>query len=123
MSLYNKATILVVDDEELLRRSIRTYFEDSGYRILSAENGRKALELLNSEPVDMVFADLMMPVMGGLDLIKELRRKFPLLPVIVIFGAGSVQDAVEALRRGAWDYLVKPVLDMSALGRTLGGRC
>lgn len=115
MSLYNKATILIVEDEELLRRSIRTYFEDSGYRILCAENGRKALELLNSEPVDIVFADLIMPVMGGLDLIKELRRISPSVPVIVISGAGSVQDAVEALRCGAWDYLVKPVLDISAL--------
>ena len=119
MSLTCKATILIVEDEELLRKSLRNYLEDSGYRIISAENGKKALEQFNNEQIDVVLADLMMPVMGGLDLISELRRIAPSVPIIVISGAGSVQDAVESLRRGAWDYLVKPVLDMSALEHLL----
>lgn len=112
-----KATILVIEDEPLLRRSITTYFEDSGYRVLCAEDGRQGLDLLSRQPVDLVFTDLIMPNLGGLELLAELQRRSPDLPVIVISGAGSVRDAVTALKLGAADYIIKPVHDLAMLER------
>jgi len=98
-----------------LRRSFKIYLEDSGYRILCAENGKQGLELFQKEQVDLVFTDLLMPVMDGLQVIAALARLAPDVPVIVISGAGSVQDALEALRLGASDYLVKPVQKLADL--------
>lgn len=111
----SQPTLLVIEDETALRRGIADYFTDSGYRVLTAENGKAGLELFRQESVDLVFTDLRMPVMGGHELLDELGRLSPATPVIVISGIGDVKDAIEALRRGAWDYLVKPVHDLDAL--------
>lgn len=112
-----KATILVIEDEPLVRHSVKTYFEDSGYQVISAEDGKQGLALVSQVAVDLVFTDLIMPVMGGLELIAALQRLAPDLPFIVISGAGSVHDAVAALKRGATDYIIKPVHDLASLER------
>lgn len=115
MTITQQTNLLIVEDDPILSQSISTYFEDSGYHVLTAENGKNALQLFQQKSVDLVFTDLRMPVMGGLDLLTELIRISPATPVIVISGAGDVKDAIEALRRGAWDYIVKPVHDLDAL--------
>jgi sigma-B regulation protein RsbU (phosphoserine phosphatase) len=107
--------ILSIDDEDILRESIVAYLEDSGFTVYEANNGRVGLEVFRDKKPDLVLSDLQMPVMGGLEVLREIHKDFPETPVIVISGAGSMSDAIEALRLGAWDYLVKPIKDMAVL--------
>ena len=103
--------ILIVDDEDLIRLNLRALLEDLGYGIAEAVNGREGLESFDRERPDLVLADLRMPVMDGLAMIAGLREKSPDTPVIVVSGTGTMRDAVEAVRLGAWDYIIKPVAD------------
>ena len=107
--------ILTIDDESVIRGSIHAYLEDYDYRVIEADNGRTGLEIYHREPIDLVLVDLRMPEMGGIQVLKTIRAKTPDLPVIVVSGAGDISDVVEALRLGAWDYLMKPIDDMSIL--------
>ena len=107
-----KQIILTIDDEENIRRSFRMYLEDYDYCVIEAGNGREGIELFEKERPDLVLADLRMPVMDGLEVLKYITASSPETPVIVISGTGVISDAVEALRRGAWEYILKPVEDM-----------
>ena len=107
--------ILVIDDEIYIRSSFEDFLEDREYHVVSAENGREGLALISSERPDLVLLDLMMPEMGGLDVLKQGREIIPDLPFIVISGANRIGDVITALRYGAWDYLEKPVHDLSIL--------
>lgn len=109
------STILVIDDEEIIRQSFCDQLEDLGFRVLTAENGQIGIGLVESEKPDLVLTDLRMPVLGGLDVIEHLKSTQPDLPIIVISGAGRLTDAVEALHMGAYDYLTKPVNDPSVI--------
>lgn len=111
----NDATLLVVEDEKAVRDSIVAYFEDSGYRILEAANGSEGLSIFESEQPDLVICDLRMPGMDGLHLLNRIMETTDETPVIVVSGAGVMTDVVEALRLGAADYLMKPVVDLSVL--------
>ena len=108
-------TILVVDDEEPIRQTVGFYLEDNDYNVLAAENGRVALEIFQQKKPDLVLVDLRMPEMDGLDVLSQITKQSPDTPVIVISGTGIIADVVEALHLGAWDYLVKPIEDMSVL--------
>lgn len=108
-------TILVVDDEEPIRQTVGFYLEDNDYNVLGAENGRVALEIFQQKKPDLVLVDLRMPEMDGLDVLSQITKQSPDTPVIVISGTGIIADVVEALHLGAWDYLVKPIEDMSVL--------
>ncbi len=103
--------ILTIDDESLIRHSYRLYLEDCGYKVQEAENGRIGLEMIHAELPDMVLVDLRMPEVDGLDVLQDVHKNFPDLPIIVISGTGFVGDAVEAMNRGAWSYLLKPIED------------
>ena len=107
--------ILVIDDEEVIRRSFCFQLEDLGYQVLSAVNGRSGVELIEREQPDLVLTDLRMPEMDGLEVIRFVQEHSPDTPIIVISGAGRISDAVEALRLGADDYLLKPVNDLAML--------
>ncbi len=107
--------LLIVDDEKLIRLNLRAMLEDLDYRVTEAANGREGLDAFDRERPDLVLADLMMPVMDGLSMIAALREKSPETPVIVISGIGTVREAVDSLRLGAWDYLIKPVPDAERL--------
>jgi PAS domain S-box-containing protein len=111
--------VLIVDDEELIRLNLRAVLEDLGYRVVEAANGREGLDLFDSERPGLVLVDLMMPVMDGLSMIAALREKNPETPVIVISGAGTVREAVNSLRLGAWDYVMKPIPDAEGLDITI----
>ncbi len=109
------ATLLIIDDDDVVRASLAAYLEDSGFRVLQASNGQAGLQTFAQQPPDLVICDLRMPNMGGLELIRTLNERAPQLPVIVVSGAGVMTDAVEALRLGAADYLIKPLEDLAVL--------
>lgn len=101
-------SILVVDDELLIRDLLYDFFSGQGWNISVAENGEKALEIMKSKQVDLVLTDLKMPEMDGLQLTDELKRNHPNIPVVVMTGYPSVDTAVTALRQRVHDYVVKP---------------
>lgn len=109
------ATLLVVDDEDAVRESIVAYLEDSGYKVLEASNGTEGLDIFERDSPDLVICDLRMPGIDGLHLLKRIVAESDETPVIVVSGAGVMTDVVEALRLGATDYLMKPVIDLSVL--------
>ncbi|UFS69422.1 EAL domain-containing protein [Geomonas sp. RF6] len=101
--------VLIVDDEELLRMNLRAVFEDLGYLVVEGENGRHALEVFAREKPHVVFTDLRMPEMDGLAFIRALKKVSPETPVVVVSGMGTLEDAIQAVRLGAWDYITKPL--------------
>lgn len=100
--------ILVADDEKAIRDGCRRVLVSRGYGVLLAENGREALELLASNPTDILLLDLKMPVMGGEEVLDVVREKYPAIPVIIITGHGTVDTAVECMKKGAYDFITKP---------------
>jgi PAS domain S-box-containing protein len=107
--------ILIIDDEKAIRDSFGAHLEDCGYGILTAENGRVGLSLYEEEQPDLVIVDLRMPEVDGIHVLEHISRVSPLTPLIVASGTGIVTDAIEALHCGAWDYLLKPIADLSIL--------
>ncbi len=111
--------VLVIDDEDIVRDSIVAYLEDSGFDVLEAENGLEGIAIFKSQSPDIVLCDLRMPVMDGLAVLKEVNQHSPDTPFIVVSGAGVMADVVEALRLGASDYLIKPILDLEVLEHSI----
>lgn len=116
------ATVLLVDDDAMVRQSIAAFLEDSGYTVEQASDGISALSAVREHSPVLMITDLKMPRMDGLALLREMASAHPALPVIVMSGAGSMQDVVEALRNGATDYLVKPIVDFRMLEHAIN-RC
>jgi len=112
----SRLRILTIDDEDLLRESLAVYLENKGFDVLEAPNGRLGLECFIAERPDLVLVDLRMPEMDGLEVLARLRALSPDTPSIVVSGTGILQDALEAIKRGAWDYVTKPIADMEVLG-------
>lgn len=106
--------ILVVDDESSLRNLLKDLFEDAGYSVESAKSGEEALEFLRDRAFHAVLTDIRMEGMSGMDLLRETRTIRPEAEVIIMTSHVSIETAVEALRLGAYDYLIKPFdnLDM-----------
>ncbi len=113
------ATILVIDDEPVILESISDYLEDRNYRVLTATDGQTGLELLTTENPDLVLTDLRMPKMGGMELLRRASKVSPDTPVIVISGTGNIGDSVRVLRLGAWDYILKPIEDLSIITHSI----
>ena len=107
--------LLVIDDESYIRESIKQFFEDYGYDITEAGDGKKGLQLFEKIKPDIVLCDLLMPGMNGLEVLDEITEHSPGTPIIIISGTGNIADTVEALRLGAWDYIIKPIQDMNVL--------
>lgn len=100
--------ILIADDEDSMRLLLSFVFKNEGYQMHFAENGKKALEICEKFPIDVVIQDLKMPEMDGIELIKRLKQRHPKLPVIIITAFSNWENAVEAMRLGAFDYIKKP---------------
>ncbi|WP_286975664.1 two-component system response regulator RssB [Pseudomonas sp.] len=113
------ATLLIIDDDEVVRASLAAYLEDSGFNILQASNGLQGLEVFQRENPDLVICDLRMPQVDGLELIRRINALEVEAPVIVVSGAGVMGDVVEALRLGAVDYLIKPLEDLAVLEHSI----
>jgi DNA-binding NtrC family response regulator len=101
-------TVLLVDDEPVIREGCRRAFSAAGYRALTAANGQEALDLLASEPIQAILCDLKMPVMGAVKVLEEVVASYPHVPVIIITGHGTVASAVECIKNGAYDFITKP---------------
>jgi signal transduction histidine kinase len=108
MTNTKPARILLVDDEESVRETMAAILQRAGYDIVAAPSGEKALEHVNSEQFDLLLTDLRMEGMTGVELMAELRKHSPDTPSIMLTGYASLDSAIEALREGAYDYLVKP---------------
>lgn len=115
MKTEKNPVILTIDDEQVVRDTIRAYLEDYDYEVLVAENGRHGLEILRENTPNLVLVDFRMPKLDGLGVLTFLQQEMPDMPVIVISGAGEISDVVKALRLGAWDYILKPISDMTIL--------
>jgi two-component system, OmpR family, phosphate regulon sensor histidine kinase PhoR len=101
-------TVIVVDDERVIREGLRRLLSAQGYRALTAENGREAMDVIASEAVDVVLCDLKMPVMGAVEVLEEVGAAFSTLPVIILTGHGTLENVVECMKKGAYDFITKP---------------
>ena len=103
-----KVNILVVDDEEIVRDSLAGWLEEDGYHVETAENGPKAIERLPDKSWNLAMVDLKMPGMDGIELMDEIRKRYPDTIVIIMTAYATVDTAVKAMKQGAYDYIVKP---------------
>lgn len=110
-----RGRILVVEDDGTVRRHLAAYLEDCGYEVLEAAEGGPGVEIARIRHPDLVITDLRMPGLSGFHVLSTLVAEFPDLPVLVVSGTDLLTDVVEALRRGAWDYLIKPLREMEML--------
>ena len=106
--MATKAVILIVDDEETIRVSMKDFLEGQGHEVVVADSGERALEMIDEHLPDLMLLDLKLPHMGGLGLIEKIKAKGHNVLTIVMTGYGSVDTAVEAMKVGACDYLEKP---------------
>src|SRR6185295_7150892 len=100
--------ILVVDDEEAIREVVSTMLESKGYHCTAVSNGRAAQEQVKKATPDLVLSDMIMPEMDGIKLLDWLREYDPEVPVIMVTAIHDISTALEAIRRGAYDYILKP---------------
>lgn len=107
--------LLTIDDDESVRSSVAVFFEDCGFTVIQACDGQEGIDKVVALRPDVVITDLRMPNVDGLEVVDVVRRQDDNLPIIVLSGTGVLSDAIEALRRGAWDYLTKPVADLIEL--------
>ncbi|HEX9814911.1 MAG TPA: response regulator, partial [Myxococcota bacterium] len=103
-----ESNILVVDDEELYRRALERILVRVGHNVATARDATSALEIVSSQPIDLVLADIKMPGINGLELVRQIHEFAPDLPCIVVTGYASPESSVEALKAGAYWYLEKP---------------
>jgi two-component system, NtrC family, nitrogen regulation response regulator NtrX len=104
-----KARILVIDDESEIRRSVRMILEYDGYDVVEASSGPEGVALAEKDPPDLIFLDVKMPGMDGLDALQRIRSTNETVPVVIISGHGTVSTAVEATKAGAFDFIEKPL--------------
>ncbi len=107
--------ILIIDDEPALRSLFAIHLKRNGFEVLEAEDGQEGIRLLHGKEPDLLLCDMRMPKMDGLEVLKLVRKEKPQKPIIMISGAGLINDVVDALRLGAWDYLLKPLSDKAVL--------
>ncbi|MDH3359369.1 MAG: response regulator, partial [Desulfobulbaceae bacterium] len=100
--------ILVVDDEQNMRIALYEALSRNGYEVSVAENGQMALEMVEKSPPDMLITDIKMPNLDGIELLRRIKAIRPSLPVVIVTGFATVDTAVEAMKQGAVDYIIKP---------------
>jgi two-component system, NtrC family, response regulator HydG len=103
--------ILIIDDEPLVRGSLSELLTLSGYNVSTSSSGNEALKTIKDYTVDLIISDLKMPDLDGLQLLRKVKKINPELPVILMTGYGSIDNAVEAMKEGAYDYVTKPIVD------------
>ncbi len=116
----NQARILAVDDQLYFRVFLEDLLQQEDFEVVTAGSGAEALALMEEEPVDLVLTDLVMPEMDGRELVRQVKERWPEQDVVVVTSVGDVKTAVEAMRLGATDYLLKPI-DRTSLLRAIDG--
>lgn len=103
-------TLLIVDDEERMRRVFELVLKPAGYQLLLASSGDEAIRMLQEhDSLDMIITDLQLGSLSGMDVLEAARQQVPDVPVLIVTGYGTVKSAVEAMQKGAYDYISKPV--------------
>jgi DNA-binding NtrC family response regulator len=104
-----KAKLLIVDDEKHIREGLEKALSLDGYDVQLASDGQEAIDKVEDGDVDLVITDLKMPLRSGEELLKDALERFPYLPIIILTGHGTIENAVEAMRNGAYDFITKPL--------------
>jgi DNA-binding response OmpR family regulator len=110
--------ILIIDDEASLRQTLARILQRVGFEVTTTASGQEGITLLSQDAFDLVYLDLRMPEINGLDALQQIHSKYPDLPVILFTAQPDLHSAVEALRRGATDYLLKPLKPQAVIDRT-----
>lgn len=118
-NLYKNLCVLVIDDTDIVREVIALYLEHIGFTVHQASDGRQGIELFEKFNPDIVFTDLLMPEIDGLEVVKTITKQNPETPIVVISGNNDAISATEALRIGAWDYITKPVAEFAVIDRVV----
>lgn len=116
--MSNSGHILIIDDEASLRQTLARILQRAGFEVTTAANGAEGASLVAQHPFDLVYLDIRMPDMSGLELLKSIHAKYPELPVILFTAQPDLNSAVDALRNGATDYLLKPLKPQAVVERT-----
>ncbi len=115
----SSATILYIDDDALLAKTIAMFLRQRGYLVQTAQDGQEGLRIFHDQHPNVLLCDLRMPGMDGIEVIKAIRKTDTRTPIIVVSGAGVLSDAISALRHGAWDFVTKPILEMGVLEHSI----
>src|SRR4030095_11945808 len=115
--MMTQNTILIVDDENRLRLSLSLILQKENYRVETAANAEDALDCLHLHEYDLMFLDLNMPGMSGIDLLVKVHRHYPHMPVLILTAHAALESAIQAVRLGARDYLIKPIEPVLILAR------
>ncbi len=110
MENMNKGTVLIVDDEEIVRVSCRRILVPEGYDVRSAGSAAEGLAILADCPIDVVLTDLKMPDIDGIEVLRRVKEEWPDIEVIMITGYQTINTAVQAIKLGAFDYIEKPFI-------------
>jgi len=108
--MAGKLPILIVDDEPIVRESLRDWLQDAGYKVMTAESGEEALEIINKNNFSVMILDIRLPGRTGIAVLKEVRVKKPDLKTIIITAYPNSDLTAEAMKLGALDYLIKPIV-------------
>ena len=114
--------VLVVDDELSIRKTIEIFLIQAGYEVATTEDVKNALKIIDSQPVDLILTDIIMPGQTGMDLLRQVKIKYPDIQIIIMTGEPTVETAQNAVQDDATDYLIKPVSKdkgRSTLSRTV----
>ena len=106
--------ILNIDDERSIRRALGEILQFEGYEVSEAEDGNQGIEVCKNGAFDLVFCDIKMPGKDGMEVLAEIHPLFPELPIVMISGHGTIETAVEAIKKGAFDFIEKP-LDLNRI--------
>lgn len=117
--MSEKRRVLIIDDEALIRHAMADYLANCGYETVTAVDGVEGLAKARSEQFHIALVDLRMPRVDGLEVIATLKSEQPELPIVVVSGTGVLDDAIEAMRQGAWDYITKPVQNIEEIRVTV----
>ncbi len=108
MNLMSSERILVIDDELFVRELLLEFLSTEGYEVSLADSGEKAVELMQTQPADLMLVDLKMPGIDGIETLKQIKKIAPDTLAIIMTGYPTIESSIEALRQGAYDYVVKP---------------
>ena len=115
MTEANQRVILTIEDDVFVRKSLALFLEKQGYEVLQAGDGEEGLAIWRQHRPELVLTDLRLPKKDGLEILATLKEEQPELPVIIVSGMGTMGDVIKALQLGAWDYVSKPITDMTLL--------